>query len=91
MAGIARDKKREKERAEVELTTPYGAEITVGAKRADALLARPPIAFGDGVWRRYALAGEENTVDVEAERSAAKPPRQGTKANTTADAEGGDK
>lgn len=82
MAGIARDKRREKEAPTVDLTTPHGAEITVGAKRAKALLDRPPIRLGDGTSRKYVLDGEDNLV--EEPTTGAIPPRQGTKANTTA-------
>lgn len=83
MAGVSRDKKREKEAPAVELTTPHGAEITVGAKRAKSLLERPPVRFGDGVMRKYVRSGEDN--EVEAQPTKALPPRTGTKANTGSD------
>lgn len=80
MAGVSRTRARKEEARDVELITPHGAEITVSASRAAALLARPPIPFGDHVHRKYARAGESNVVG--AAETAATPPRKGSGANS---------
>lgn len=77
---IGRDKTREKETPTVDLVTPHGAEVTVGAKRAKHLLARPAVRFPDGVQRKYAPLGESNVVADEP--TAASAPRTGTRTNT---------
>jgi hypothetical protein len=75
------DKKRVKETANVDLITPHGTEITVTPTRAQHLLARPALSFGDGVWRKYAPAGEDNVVS-KGTQTGAKPPRKGTGENS---------
>ncbi len=82
MAGVSRDKRREKERAEVDLISPHGTEITVGAKRAKALLERPPIRLGDGTSRRYVEADSGESNVVEAPTTGAQAPRKGSGANS---------
>lgn len=76
------DRSRKREAANVDLITPHGAEITVTKSRADALLARQPLTFADGVYRKYAYAGESNVVEVGATRTGASAPRKGTGAST---------
>jgi hypothetical protein len=78
--GVSVNRKREEKRAEVDLITPHGAQITVDSKRAEGLLARAPITFNDGVSRKYVRAGEDPTV--EPQRTGASAPRKGTGANT---------
>lgn len=80
--GIQRDKRRKDEPRNVELRNPHGGTITVTATRAEQLLKRPPIGFGDGVFRRYVEADSGESVEVELSRTGAKPPRQGSKDNT---------
>lgn len=75
------DRTRQKEAANVDLITPHGAEITVTQSRANALLARQPLTFADGVWRKYAYAGEDNVVAV-GTKTGAQAPRTGSKAST---------
>lgn len=82
MAGVARDKRREKARADVELITPHGAEITVPATRAEQLLARPPIRFVDNVERRYVRADSGEDIEVGTAVTGAQPPRKGDRQNT---------
>lgn len=74
------DRKRQKEAANVDLITPHGTEITVTASRAAQLLKRDPLPFGDGVYRKYAEAGESNVVEGGISRAAA--PRKGSGENT---------
>ncbi len=74
------DKKRKKETPSVELVTPHGAEITVTPSRAEQLLSRPAITFGDGVFRKYAEAGESNVV--ESAKTGATAPRKGSGVNS---------
>ncbi len=80
MAGVSINKKREKPRPEVDLTTPYGTQITVSAKRAETLLKRPGIRLGDQVLRKYVKAGEDPVVKEES--TGAAKPRQGSRVNT---------
>lgn len=79
---VSVDRKRKRERAEVDLVTPHGTEITVTASRADQLLARDPIGFNDGVFRKYAYAGESNVVEMRPKTTVASAPRKGSGANT---------
>lgn len=78
--GVSVNRKREEKRAEVDLITPHGSQITVDSKRAEGLLARAPITFNDGKMRKYVLAGEDNEVGPAT--SGASAPRKGTGANT---------
>lgn len=80
MAGVSINKKREKPKAEVDLTTPYGTQITVSAKRAETLLKRGGIRLGDQKLRKYVPAGEN--PEVPEETSGAAKPRQGSRVNT---------
>lgn len=82
---VSINRKREAPQAEVVLTTPYGATITVPADRADNFLARPPIAFGDGKFRKYVLDGEDTLVPVAVTKAVA--PRTGARTNTEGGAE----
>lgn len=73
--GVRVDKKRVKETADTTLITPHGTEIVVTKSRAEALLARTPVRFGDGTARKYAKPGEDN--EVQPTVSKANPPRKG--------------
>ena len=85
MAGVSINRTRKQTTPDVTIVSPYGTLMTVSAARADSLLNRPAIAFGDGVFRKYALEGEDTVVPTE--QTKATGPRVGTRANT----EGGDK
>ena len=78
--GVSIKGRREEREPDVELTTPHGTSIVVDSKRAEALLKRAPLQFGDGKMRRYAPAGED--IEVEPEVSGAQPPRKGSRENT---------
>jgi hypothetical protein len=82
MPGIRIDKRRERETADVELVTPHGTEITVTKSRAEALLARSPIAFGDGVFRKYVTADSGDSNEVAPAQTRAAAPRKGSGANS---------
>lgn len=82
------NRKRVQEPANVTLITPQGGEITVTRSRAEALLARDPIGYNDGVYRKYAPVGESNIVEfAKPAETAAAPPRTGSKVNTPAGGE----
>lgn len=75
------DKKRERAVADTELISPHGARIEVSKARAESLLSRPGIRFGDGKERKYAAPNESNVVET-TEVTGAKPPRSGGRSNS---------
>lgn len=79
--GVSVNRKRERPRAEVDLTTPHGANVTVSAQRAETFLKRPAIRMGDGVLRKY-VEGFDQDTEVPAPVTKAQPPRTGTRTNT---------
>ena len=91
MPGVQRDRKRKVEPATVDLITPHGSEITVTKARADVLLARAPLPFGDNTFRKYVLAGEDNVVSTVEARTAARAPRRGNNESVIGDTGGGEK
>lgn len=87
--GVQIDKRRKRETRDVELRTPHGGTVTVTPTRAEQLLTRAPIAFGDGTFRRYVEADSDESTEVELSApgvTKAQPPRQGNKENTGDDA-----